>query len=63
VTGREIPVVTAGRRPGDPAVLVASAERARRELGWEPKRPELDAIVADAWAFTLNNYEQRNQQG
>ncbi|PYC82714.1 UDP-glucose 4-epimerase GalE [Streptomyces tateyamensis] len=62
VTGRQIPVVTAGRRPGDPAVLVASAERARRELGWEPKRPELDAIVADAWAFTLNRYEQQKQQ-
>ncbi|MFE0460882.1 UDP-glucose 4-epimerase GalE [Kitasatospora sp. NPDC058965] len=61
VTGREIPVVTAERRPGDPAVLVASAERARRELGWVPKRPELDAIVADAWAFTLNKYEQQHQ--
>jgi UDP-glucose 4-epimerase len=56
VTGREIPVVTAERRPGDPAVLVASAERARQTLGWIPKRPELDAIVADAWAFTLDRF-------
>ncbi|WP_371484737.1 UDP-glucose 4-epimerase GalE [Kitasatospora sp. NBC_00315] len=53
VTGREIPVVTAGRRAGDPAVLVASAERAHRELGWTPRRPDLDAIVSDAWEFAL----------
>ncbi|MEU1423789.1 UDP-glucose 4-epimerase GalE, partial [Kitasatospora sp. NPDC005751] len=53
VTGREIPVVTAERRAGDPAVLVASAERAHQRLGWTPKRPHLDDIVADAWKFTL----------
>ncbi|MFB7475486.1 UDP-glucose 4-epimerase GalE [Kitasatospora sp. NPDC056184] len=53
VTGREIPVVVSGRRAGDPAVLVASAERARQELGWTPRRPNLDDIVADAWKFTL----------
>ncbi|WP_380285699.1 UDP-glucose 4-epimerase GalE [Kitasatospora purpeofusca] len=53
VTGREIPVVVSGRRAGDPAVLVASAERAHRELGWVPRRPNLDDIVADAWKFTL----------
>ncbi|MDR3034151.1 MAG: UDP-glucose 4-epimerase GalE, partial [Kitasatospora sp.] len=39
--------------PGDPAVLVAAADRAREALGWVPKRPELDQIVADAWEFTL----------
>ncbi|MGE7437682.1 UDP-glucose 4-epimerase GalE [Kitasatospora sp. NPDC001175] len=53
VTGREIPVVTAERRPGDPAVLVASAQRAQEVLGWRPSRPQLDDIVADAWNFTL----------
>ncbi|MGK4582666.1 UDP-glucose 4-epimerase GalE [Kitasatospora sp. HPMI-4] len=53
VTGREIPVVTAERRPGDPAVLVASAQRAHELLGWRPARPLLDDIVADAWAFAL----------
>ncbi|MFJ5232451.1 UDP-glucose 4-epimerase GalE [Kitasatospora sp. NPDC088391] len=53
VTGREIPVQMAGRRPGDPAVLVAAADRARDALGWVPKRPELDEIVADAWEFTV----------
>jgi UDP-glucose 4-epimerase len=49
VTGHEIPVVEASRREGDPAVLVASAERARELLGWVPRHPELDDIVADAW--------------
>jgi UDP-glucose 4-epimerase len=49
VTGHEIPVVEAPRREGDPAVLVASAERARELLGWVPRHPELDDIVADAW--------------
>ncbi|PJN24244.1 UDP-glucose 4-epimerase GalE [Kitasatospora sp. CB02891] len=53
VTGREIPVQAAGRRPGDPAVLVAAADRAREALGWTPLHPELDRIVADAWEFTL----------
>ncbi|MGF1430308.1 UDP-glucose 4-epimerase GalE [Kitasatospora sp. LaBMicrA B282] len=63
VTGREIPVVTTGRRPGDPAVLVASAERARQALGWVPKRPDLDVIVADAWTFTLDRFNAGNAQG
>ncbi|MET8702401.1 UDP-glucose 4-epimerase GalE [Kitasatospora sp. NPDC058032] len=58
VTGREIPVVVSGRRAGDPAVLVASAERAHRELGWTPRRPNLDDIVADAWKFTLEKNGQ-----
>ncbi|MFJ3636092.1 UDP-glucose 4-epimerase GalE [Streptomyces sp. NPDC090112] len=51
VTGRTIPEIVRPRRPGDPAVLVASATRARERLGWRPSRPDLDAIVADAWAF------------
>ncbi len=51
VTGQEISVVDSPRRPGDPAVLVASCERARRELGWVPQKPELKTMVADAWAF------------
>ncbi|MFF9643464.1 UDP-glucose 4-epimerase GalE [Kitasatospora aureofaciens] len=53
VTGREIPVQVAARRAGDPAVLVASAERAHEALGWTPRRPNLDDIVADAWKFTM----------
>ncbi|MFC7331202.1 UDP-glucose 4-epimerase GalE [Marinactinospora rubrisoli] len=51
VTGHPIPVVPADRRPGDPAALVASGERARAELGWRPRRSELATIIADAWAF------------
>ncbi|SOD63475.1 UDP-glucose 4-epimerase [Streptomyces zhaozhouensis] len=58
VTGHPIPEVEAGRRAGDPAVLVASADRARERLGWRPSRPELAGIIADAWAFA-----QREETG
>ncbi len=51
VTGRQIPVVETARRAGDPAVLVASSERIRRELGWSPEKPGLDDMVGDAWAW------------
>ncbi len=51
VTGREIPEVLAGRRAGDPAALVAGAQRAAAELGWQPRRAELDTMIADAWSF------------
>lgn len=50
VTGHEIPATVGPRRPGDPAVLVASSEKIQRELGWKPVHPELRDIVADAWA-------------
>jgi UDP-glucose 4-epimerase len=49
VTGREIPVKEGPRRPGDPAVLVASSDRAARELGWAPKLEDLHVIVRSAW--------------
>ena len=49
VTGQPIPAVEALRRDGDPARLVASSDRARELLGWEPRHPDLDRIVADAW--------------
>ncbi|WP_030216730.1 UDP-glucose 4-epimerase GalE [Streptomyces bikiniensis] len=54
VTGHPVPEVTAPRRPGDPAVLVASADTARERLGWTPSRPDLADVVADAWAFARN---------
>ena len=41
----------APRRAGDPAVLVASSDRARAELGWTPASPALPDIIADAWTF------------
>jgi UDP-glucose 4-epimerase len=51
VTGREIPVIEEPRRPGDPAVLVASSEKIKRELGWKPQFEELDSILASAWEW------------
>jgi len=51
VTGRPIKVEDFPRRPGDPAVLVASSEKIMRELGWSPKFTELDQIIASAWAW------------
>ncbi|GGM31913.1 UDP-glucose 4-epimerase GalE [Dactylosporangium sucinum] len=51
VTGHPIPVEMAPRRPGDPAQLVASSEKARRELGWTPQHVDLATMVADAWAY------------
>ncbi|REE98260.1 UDP-glucose 4-epimerase GalE [Thermomonospora umbrina] len=50
VTGHPIPVVVGERRPGDPAVLVASSERIRSALGWKPER-DLHQMASDAWAF------------
>jgi UDP-glucose 4-epimerase len=52
VTGREIPVREEGRRPGDPAALVASSQKIRDELGWVPKKPEIESMIADAWAWS-----------
>src|SRR5690606_31244754 len=51
VTGLPVPVEEGPRRAGDPAVLIASSDRARTELGWKPRRT-LDETVSDAWAFT-----------
>jgi UDP-glucose-4-epimerase GalE len=50
-TGRPVARRSAARRAGDPAILYASAERVRRDLGWAPRRPDLDTIVADAWRW------------
>ncbi|HEY2459710.1 MAG TPA: UDP-glucose 4-epimerase GalE [Candidatus Acidoferrum sp.] len=49
VTGHAIPAQESPRRPGDPAFLVASSEKIKRELGWTPQHPTLDAIVRSAW--------------
>ncbi len=51
VTGTTIPVVEAARRAGDPAVLVASSEKIRHELGWVPQHADLDSIIASAWQW------------
>jgi UDP-glucose 4-epimerase len=54
VTGRKIPVVDAPRRPGDPAILVASSEKIKRELGWNPDYQSLEKIIDTAWKWHLN---------
>jgi len=51
VTGKPIPIRKAPRRPGDPETLVASAARARNELGWTPRCPDLEEILETAWRF------------
>lgn len=51
VTGTAPPVSKAPRRPGDPAILVASAQRAARRLGWTPRYPALEQIVSTAWIW------------
>ncbi len=52
VTGHPIPAEVAERRAGDPAVLVASSEKAKQELGWNPQHTDITEIVSDAWEFT-----------
>ena len=51
VTGRHIEAIESPRRPGDPAVLVASSDKIRAELGWRPEKPELEAMISDAWEW------------
>ena len=51
ITGRKVEVRVAGRRPGDPAVLVASAGKLTRELKWKPKHSDLKEIIRSAWAW------------
>ena len=53
VTGKKIPVVEAPRRPGDPAVLVASSEKIKRQLGWTPAYDNLEKIIQTAWNWHL----------
>jgi len=58
VTGRDVPHTTGPRRPGDPARLVASSAKARRELGWAPRRDRLETIIETAW-----RWHDRHPQG
>ena len=51
ITGREIPTVVGPRRSGDPAVLIASSEKIKRELGWSPQFQDLRKIVDSAWRW------------
>jgi UDP-glucose 4-epimerase len=63
VTGHPIPADPCPRRPGDPARLVASSERLRRELGWEPRCPELRQIIETAWNWYRAHPEGYQDRG
>lgn len=51
VTNRDIPVRVSQRRPGDPAVLIASSDKIKRELGWQPAMQDLHLIIESAWKW------------
>ncbi len=57
VTGHAIPVDEEPRRPGDPAVLIASSEKIGEELGWKPEYAKLDDIVESAWKWHQQRYQ------
>ncbi len=59
-SGRDFDVHLTGRRPGDPAAIVASSDKIRSALGWEPKYDNLDGIVRDAlgWEAHLARFKQ-----
>ena len=59
VTGRDISTKIGPRRPGDPAVLVASSERIASVLGWHPRKSSLETIVTSAWAWENDNVPAR----
>lgn len=60
VTGHPIPAEIHPRRAGDPAVLVASSEKAVRELGWKPRYSQLDDILRTAWIWHQKRYQIRD---
>ena len=54
VTGKKINTINGERRAGDPAILLANANRIKKELNWKPSYPELDTIVEHAWNWVCN---------
>ena len=61
ITGRKIETIEKPRRPGDPPRLIASSEKIKNELGWQPQFQSLDAIVESAWKWHLkfpDGYEE-----
>lgn len=58
VTGKEIPAVITERRPGDPAVLVATSQKAQEVLGWRPKYTDIKEIISDAYNFFVKRMEE-----
>ncbi|MGD6968375.1 UDP-glucose 4-epimerase GalE [Rossellomorea vietnamensis] len=57
VTGKEIPAQIGPRRAGDPSVLIASSEKAKNVLGWNPKRTSINKIIEDAWNWHSSHPE------
>jgi UDP-glucose 4-epimerase len=55
VSGEKINIQNKNRRHGDPAILIASSERANHELGWEPKRKDLRSIIQSAWKWHMKH--------
>ena len=55
VTGHPIPAVVAPRRGGDPAKLIASSDKAKSVLGWNPEHADLEEIIASAWNWHKNH--------
>ena len=55
ITGKKIPTRISDRRPGDPAVLIASSDRIRSELGWQPEFQDLGLIIESAWRWMQRN--------
>ena len=62
VTGREIPVKVGPRRPGDPAVLVASSEEIKKALGWSPRYGDLKSIIESAWKLMQMNQKSSSAE-
>jgi UDP-glucose 4-epimerase len=60
VTGKSIKIVEDSRRPGDPPVLVGSAEKARKILNWKPEYPDLNDIIATAWRWKPPRISSKN---
>ncbi len=58
VAGKDVPRVIADRRPGDPPILVASADKAKAVLGWEPQISDLNTILTTAWAWFQREAER-----
>lgn len=58
VTGHPIPAKIGARRPGDPSTLIASSKKARKRLGWNPQRTDIETIIRDAW-----NWHQQHPDG
>jgi UDP-glucose 4-epimerase len=61
VTGKEIPIVIGPRRAGDPAVLIATSDKIKRELGWKPEFQDLSVIIESAWRWMQSHPEGYRQ--